>query len=161
MQGWDGEVSFPALKAALSLDVGNRPRTHPGRDPPQGRGGHRAEGLCSLHARGPLLPGHILEPGTLQFPDQMVLTVLLGPEKFFSGVRLPRGLTTLPVCATLGPRGGLWGATVWEEWGRVDGRQSGHRSGCEAYQVWGAAGLADTRGEGRLSFLSLLWHCKH
>lgn len=56
-----------------------------------------------------------------------------------------------------GPKGWLGGTTVWEELGRVDGRQSGHRSGCEAYQVWGAAGLADTRGEVRLSFLSLLW----
>ena len=50
-KGWDGTVSFPILKSALSLDLENGSM-----DPPRGQAGHKPKGPCLLQADSPLLP---------------------------------------------------------------------------------------------------------
>ena len=52
-----------------------------------------------------------------------------------------------------GPKGWLGGRLFGKR--GVDGRQSDHRRGCEAYQVWGAAGLTREGGEAVFPILAL------
>lgn len=99
-EGWGGVVSFPALKSACPKAGATGPRS-PGHAPPQQPGDERTTPMPSWC---PLLLNHILESGIPEFPPQIVLTMLLGPEQIFLWAYSPSSDHIIDVCSP-GPKG--------------------------------------------------------
>lgn len=101
--GLRGEKEWcPSLHSSLPVPrLGQQGPGSPGHVPPQQPGDERTTPMPSWC---PLLLNHILESGIPEFPLQIVLTVLLGPEQIFLWVYSPSSDHIIDVCSP-GPKG--------------------------------------------------------